>query len=86
MQALLSIKSKTYTKQTVNHEVAGRMEMEKRKRRLVAVVAEARTVIEHTSGITDREIVRRVTMLKRILNDNTQQDADGNLIGLLQDA
>ena len=68
-----------YTKETVNHEVAGRMEMEKRKRRLVAVVAETRKVIEHTREIKDREIVRRVGVLKRILNDNTQAGPDGNL-------
>lgn len=68
-----------YTKKTVNHEVAGRMEMEKRKRRLVAVVVEAKTVIEHTREITDREIVQRVGVLKRILNDNTQPGPDGNV-------
>lgn len=71
------INIKDYTKETVNHEVAGRMEMEKRKRRLVAVVAEARKVIENTSAIEDREIVRRVRVLKRILNDNTQEGPDG---------
>ena len=68
-----------YTKQTVNHEVAGRMEMEKRKRRLIQVVVEAKAVIEHAREIGDIEIVRRVGVLKRILNDNTQPGPDGNI-------
>jgi transposase len=72
-----------YSKQKINHEVAGRMEFEKRRRRLVEVVAEAKTVIEYTREVTDREIVGRIGILKRIINENTQPDADGSVKELL---
>jgi transposase len=68
-----------YTRQEVNHEGPGRMDMEKKKRKLVDVVNDARTVLKHTKNIkADRDLRRRIDMLKRILQENIEKGEDGD--------
>ncbi len=69
-----------YTKREINHEGSGRMDMEKKKKRLVEVVNDARTVLKHMEDIkAARDIRKKVEMLKRILQENIEEDAEGTL-------
>ena len=64
-----------YTREAINHEDQGRMDMEKKKRKLVEVVAHARKVLEHTKDIkNDRYLEKCVGLLKRILRENITED------------
>lgn len=68
-----------YSKEEVNHDAPGRLDMENRRKKLVDVVNDARSVLSHTKGITgDKILKRRVEMLKRILRENIENDEDGN--------
>mgnify|MGYP001570520661 FL=1 len=68
-----------YSKEKINEETAGRVDMEKKKKKLVEVVSEARTVLNHTKNIkADRDMRRRIDMLKRILQENIEKDQEGN--------
>lgn len=67
-----------YTREEVNHDAAGRLDIEKRKKKLVEIVNDAHTVLNHTKGIKgDRILERRVEMLKRIIRENVEQDNNG---------
>lgn len=67
-----------YTRETVNSEGAGRMDMDKKRRKLVEVVNDAKAVLNHTKNIkADRDLRRRIDMLKRILQENVGKDEDG---------
>ena len=68
-----------YSREKINYETAGRPDMEKKKKKLVEVVNEARSVLNHTKNIrADRDIRKKVDMLKRILQENIEKDTDGN--------
>jgi len=68
-----------YARQEVNHEGPGRMDTEKKKRKLVDVVNDARTILKHTRNIkADRDLRRRIDMLKRILQENIEKGEDGD--------
>jgi transposase len=67
-----------YNKKQINHDAPGRLDMEKRKQKLVDVVTDAQRVLKHTEGIEDDHILtRRVEMLKRILQENIEEDENG---------
>jgi transposase len=68
-----------YTREKLNQDYPGRFDMEERKKKLVEVVLEARTVLKQTEAIQGDEILnRRVEMLKRILQENIEEDETGN--------
>lgn len=72
------IRTWEYTKEKVNRDCPGRHDMEKKKRKLVEVVNDARKVLERTQRIKgDPILARRVEMLKRILRENIEEDDDG---------
>lgn len=67
-----------YSKQEVNHDAPGRLDIENRQKKLVEVVADARTVLEKVKGIKGDTILnRRVELLKRILQENITEDETG---------
>ena len=67
-----------YTKERINQNHPGRPDPEKRKQWLVEVVHDARKVLAHTREIAgDAVLRRRVAMLKRILQENIEDDASG---------
>lgn len=67
-----------YTKEKVNQDCPGRHDMENKKRKLVDVVNDARKVLASTQGIkSDPILARRVEMLKRILQENIEEDDEG---------
>jgi IS5 family transposase len=67
-----------YSKAKVNQEGPGRHDLERKKRKLVEVVRDARTVLAHTKDLTgDPILTRRVETLRRILRENIEDDADG---------
>jgi len=68
-----------YTRETVNIEGPGRPDPEKKKRKLVEVVNDARAVLRHTRAIGDRDIRRKKNMLQRILQENLEKDEDGEV-------
>jgi hypothetical protein len=68
-----------YTRETVNSEGPGRPDPEKKRRKLVEVVNDARTVLRHTKSIGDRDIRRKKDMLRSILQENLEKDEDGEV-------
>jgi transposase len=68
-----------YSKEKVNDEGPGRMDLEKRKRKLVEVVADAQQVLEHTKDLKiDKRLKEPIEMLKRILRENIEEDEEGH--------
>ncbi|HBH61357.1 MAG TPA: IS1182 family transposase [Nitrospiraceae bacterium] len=68
-----------YTRETVNNEGGVRPDPEKKKRKLVEVVNDARAVLRHTRAVGDRDIRRKKDMLRRILQENLEKDEDGEV-------
>ena len=66
-----------YTRATVMSDGPGRPDPEKRKRKLVEVVNDARAILRHTRAIGDRDIRRKKDMLRRILQENLEKDEAG---------
>ena len=67
-----------YSKATVNQEMPGRMDMEKRKKKLVEVVGEAKKVLERSKEFkADAVIKGRIDGLRRILRENIKDGDDG---------
>jgi hypothetical protein len=64
-----------YSRNTVNKDIDGRMDLEKKKKYLVDVVRDARTVLKECRNIEgDKILTRRVDTLKRILRENIDED------------
>jgi len=73
------IKLSEYTKEKINLEAPGRMDMEKKKKKLVEVVNDAHVVLKHAKGIKgDRNLRKGIELLKRILQENIEEDEEGN--------
>jgi transposase len=68
-----------YTRETVSSEGPGRPDPEKKKRKLVEVVSDARAALRHTRAIGDRDMRRKKDMLRRILQENIEEDEDGEV-------
>ena len=67
-----------YSKKKVNHDAPGRLDMEKRKQKLVEVVADAYKVMARTKDIEgDHILSRRLETLQRILQENIEDDDNG---------
>jgi transposase len=67
-----------YSRKEVNHDAPGRLDIDRRKKKLVEVVHDAHTVLEQVKGISGDEILeRRIQMLKRILQENITTEKDG---------
>lgn len=67
-----------YTRETVNQESEGRNSDEKRKKRLVEVVQDARIVLQYTAGLKkSRRLRKRIELLERILWQHIEEDEDG---------
>jgi len=67
-----------YTREEVNHDAPGRLDIEKREKKLVSVVGDAYSVLKHVRGIKGDHILdRRVETLKRILRENIEDDCNG---------
>jgi len=67
-----------YTKDEVVRDFPGRGDDEIRRRKLVEVVRDARTVLDEVKEIKDEVLDKQVRMLKRILGEQTVEDQDGN--------
>ncbi len=66
-----------YGKEEVNHEGPGRMDMDKKKRKLVEVVNDAHAVLKHSENIgLERDIRKKTEMLKRILRENIEESEE----------
>ena len=72
------IELKEYTRGTVNSEGPGRPDPEKKKRKLVEVVNDARAVLRNTRSIGDRDIRKKKDILRRIIQENLEKDEDGD--------
>ncbi len=67
-----------YTRETVNQESTGRNSEEKRTKKLVEVVREARVVLQHTTALPATPgLRRRIALLQRILHEHIEADAHG---------
>jgi transposase len=66
-----------YTRESVNNEGPGRPDLEKKKRKLVEVVNDARAVLRHTRAVGDRDIRRKKDMLRRILQEQIEKGEAG---------
>src|SRR3989338_2933534 len=78
-EALISqIEVSEYAKDAVNNSDAGRLDREKRQRRLVKVAGDAYTALKYVRDITWDDILkRRVDLLRRILCEQTELDKNG---------
>lgn len=68
-----------YTRESVMSEGPGRPDPEKKRRKLVEVVEDARTILRETRVIADRDIRNKKDMLSRILQENLEKDEDGEV-------
>jgi transposase len=68
-----------YTRESVMSEVPGKPDPEKKRRKLVEVVEDARAVLRETRAIGDRDIRKKKNMLRRILQENLEKDEDGDV-------
>jgi transposase len=68
-----------YTRESVMSEVPGKPDPEKKRRKLVEVVEDARAVLRETRAVGDRDIRRKKDMLRRILQENLEKDEDGDV-------
>jgi len=67
-----------YTRETVNQESEGRNNDDKRKKKLVEVVKDARLVLEYTKDIRkSRRLRKRIELLERILQQHIEEGEDG---------
>jgi transposase len=67
-----------HTRESVMSEGAGRPDPEKKRRKLVEVVNDARAVLRETRAIGDRDIRRKKDLLRRILQENIERDKEGD--------
>ncbi|MCB9772138.1 MAG: IS1182 family transposase [Candidatus Omnitrophica bacterium] len=66
-----------YTREKVNQADEGRLDIEKRKVKLVKVVMDARCVLEEIEGANvGRDLRKRIEMLKRILQENVKESQE----------
>lgn len=73
------IKLSEYSKEKINLEAPGRMDVEKKKRKLVDVVNDAHVVLRHVKGIKgNRNLKKGIELLRRILQENIEEDEEGN--------
>lgn len=68
-----------YTRESVMSEGPGKPDPEKKRRKLVEVVEDARAILRETRAIGDRDIRRKKDMLRRILQENLEKDDDGDV-------
>lgn len=67
-----------YARETVNQVTDGRPNEEKRTKKLVEVVREARVVLQHVAGLQpSASLRRRIALLQRILQEHIEEDAHG---------
>lgn len=67
-----------YTREMVNSEGPGKWTPEKKRRKLVEVVEDARAVLRETRAIGDRDIRKKKDMLRRVLQENIEKDEEGD--------
>lgn len=73
-----AIDMREYTKEEVNKTHAGKMDRQKREKRLVKIVNEALTVLKYVKDIHgDKILERRVELLRRILLEQIEIDKYG---------
>lgn len=66
-----------YSREKVNQADEGRLDIEKRKVKLVKVALDARCVLEETEGVkVGRDLRKRIEMLKRILQENVKESEE----------
>ena len=79
-QVIGKIDSEEYTREKVNQADEGRLDVEKRKKKLVKVVTDARNLLKEVETIeVSRELRKRIKMLKRILQENVKESDEGKI-------
>lgn len=67
-----------YARETVNQESEGRNNDEKRTKKLVEVVHDARVVLKHATHVkASRSLRKRIELLQRILQQHIEENAQG---------
>jgi IS5 family transposase len=67
-----------YSQEEVNHDAPGRLDIEKRRKKLVEVVADAKIVLKHLKRLKPaRDLKKKENMLRRILRENIETDNKG---------
>lgn len=78
-KVLKSIHAKEYTKEEVNHDAPGRLDIEKRERKLVLVVEDAKIVLRLLKVESNSELLNeKLDILKRIIRENIEEDKNGD--------
>ncbi len=70
-----------YKRETINQNMPGRFDLEKRKKKLVRTIAEAKIVLRYIERLEmSAELKSKVDILKQILLENTKEDKRGRLV------
>jgi len=78
-----SVHISEYRKNKVNQDMPGRVNIEKRKKKLVRIVAEAKIVLRYVEKLEmSEELKGKVDMLKQILLENIKEDKRGRAVEL----
>lgn len=71
------IDANEYTREKVNQADEGRLDIEKRKEKLVKVVMDARKMLKELEDVNvNRELRKRIEMLQRILRENVNESGE----------
>lgn len=71
------IYAEEYTREKVNQADEGRLDVEKRKKKLVKVVTDARHMLKELEDVNvNRELRKRIEMLQRILRENVNESGE----------
>ena len=74
------IDAEEYTRERVNQADEGRLDVEKRKTKLVKVVTDARNLLREVEGIpVSRGVRKRIELLQRILQENVKESDEGKI-------
>lgn len=69
-----------YTREKVNQAHEGRLDLEKRKEKLVKVVTDARLLLKEVEGVkVNRGLRKRIELLRRILQENVKESDEGKI-------
>jgi transposase len=75
------IRISEYKPAMLNKNMPGRFDLEKRKRKLVHIVAEAKLVLRYVEKVDmDEELQSKVDILKQVLMENMKEDKRGRLV------
>jgi len=70
-----------YKRETINQNMQGKFDLEKRQKKLVRILSEAKLVLRYVERIdADERLQSKIDLLKQILLENTKKDKKGRYV------